>query len=414
MPTGGMIVGAAAPIVGGLLGNLFAGDDRDKAAKAQQAALEAITGLSLPTIEEQKVALEKLQSQGKLTPEMLETITQGSTELNNVSVDPRLKEAQMNSLLKLTKQGEEGFTASDQAALNSARRGVDRDVRGRNEAVLQNMAQRGMSGSGAELAAQLMNSQEGADRQSQEYDRTAAMAQQNALQATMNSGTLGGQIREQDYSEKSNAARAQDLINQFNAQNSQNVAASNVGVRNRASENDLVNRQRIADTNVGLSNQAQIHNKGLIQQDYTNRANKAGMVSKAQAGQAAASGENADRTAAMWTGIGQGVGKAGLAAAGAPSMGKTAVAQAPVTSIPAGKSADQVGSTMEGPWRPDNSYAHGGIVPGEAPVPGDHPANDVVDAKLSPGELVIPRSIANSSDEVIMDFINHIKKASKR
>lgn len=404
MPTGGMIVGAAAPIVGGLLGNLFGQDDRDRQAKAQQAALEAITGLSLPTIEEQQIALEKLQSAGQLTPEMLETITQGNTELKNVSTDPRLKEAQMNSLLKLSKQGEEGFTAADQAALNQSRRGVERDVRGRNEAVLQNMAQRGMSGAGAELVAQLMNSQEGADRQAQESDRTAAMAQQNALQATMNSGTLGGQIREQDYSEKSNAARAQDLINQFNAQNSQNVAATNVGVRNRASEKNLDNAQRIADANVGLSNSAQMYNKELIGKDYDRRAQKAGMLNKAQTGAAAGHGANADATAAMWTGIGQGVGKAGLAMAGAPSMGKTAVAPAAVQSM-----------TGEAYKDPNKMYAaHGGQVPGEALVPGDHPVNDIVDAKLSPGELIIPRSIANSSDEVIMDFINHIKKASKR
>lgn len=38
----------------------------------------------------------------------------------------------------------------------------------------------------------------------------------------------------------------------------------------------------------------------------------------------------------------------------------------------------------------------GGRIPGEAPVSGDHPANDVVKANLSPGEIVIPRSSAGS------------------
>jgi hypothetical protein len=38
----------------------------------------------------------------------------------------------------------------------------------------------------------------------------------------------------------------------------------------------------------------------------------------------------------------------------------------------------------------------GGRIDGKAPVPGDHPKNDVVDAKLSPGEIVIPRSAAGS------------------
>lgn len=42
--------------------------------------------------------------------------------------------------------------------------------------------------------------------------------------------------------------------------------------------------------------------------------------------------------------------------------------------------------------------AHGGRVLGQAQVPGDHPANDSVPAWLSPGEIVIPRSIAGDPD----------------
>jgi len=39
--------------------------------------------------------------------------------------------------------------------------------------------------------------------------------------------------------------------------------------------------------------------------------------------------------------------------------------------------------------------AVGGKVPGKAKVPGDSPKNDTVNAKLSPGEIVVPRSIAH-------------------
>lgn len=44
---------------------------------------------------------------------------------------------------------------------------------------------------------------------------------------------------------------------------------------------------------------------------------------------------------------------------------------------------------------PITSYS-GGRIPGEAPVSGDHPKNDIVPANLSPGEIVIPRSSAGS------------------
>lgn len=42
--------------------------------------------------------------------------------------------------------------------------------------------------------------------------------------------------------------------------------------------------------------------------------------------------------------------------------------------------------------------AKGGRIDGKGLVPGDHPANDIVPAMLSPGEIVLPRSIAQAED----------------
>ena len=47
-----------------------------------------------------------------------------------------------------------------------------------------------------------------------------------------------------------------------------------------------------------------------------------------------------------------------------------------------------------------NNMTGGGHVPGKAKVAGDSLKNDVVNAKLSPGEVVIPRSVMNSKDPV--------------
>lgn len=40
--------------------------------------------------------------------------------------------------------------------------------------------------------------------------------------------------------------------------------------------------------------------------------------------------------------------------------------------------------------------AHGALIPGKAPVAGDSPRNDKVPAMLSPGEIVLPRSVVQS------------------
>lgn len=52
---------------------------------------------------------------------------------------------------------------------------------------------------------------------------------------------------------------------------------------------------------------------------------------------------------------------------------------------------------------------HGGKVPGKAAMPGDSPMNDTVPATLSPGEVVIPRSIV-SQPEKAKSFVEEAKK----
>lgn len=57
--------------------------------------------------------------------------------------------------------------------------------------------------------------------------------------------------------------------------------------------------------------------------------------------------------------------------------------------------------------------AHGGVVSGQANVAGDSLQNDIVDAKLSPGEIVIPRSMAHDPEKA-KEFIDHLLKGEKK
>lgn len=65
-----------------------------------------------------------------------------------------------------------------------------------------------------------------------------------------------------------------------------------------------------------------------------------------------------------------------------------------------------------------HSYAHGGgPIPGVAAVKGDSPKNDTVRARLSPGEIVLPRSVtmAKNAPVAAAEFVHaHLKKSGKR
>ena len=48
------------------------------------------------------------------------------------------------------------------------------------------------------------------------------------------------------------------------------------------------------------------------------------------------------------------------------------------------------------PVIPAINFRGGGPVPGQAQVPGDSQQNDIVPARLSPGEVVLPRTVAQN------------------
>lgn len=56
--------------------------------------------------------------------------------------------------------------------------------------------------------------------------------------------------------------------------------------------------------------------------------------------------------------------------------------------------------------------AHGGPVPGQAKVPGNSPRNDIVPAQLSPGEIVLPRTVTKAKDapEKARAFVQAIRR----
>jgi len=301
-------------IIGGIIGDIAGQGDRDQAKQNMEASVNDISNINVPDVESQKIALQKLVSAGQLTPELLQTIQQGSSQLNNISLDPRLKSAQMGALQSLQNIGTSGLSAADQLALQQTRDQSNRDNQMRNAAVLQNMQQRGQGGSGAELAAQLANAQSATQNQSNAGLQTAAMARQQALQAIMNAGQLGGQIGSQEFGQQAQVANAQDLINRFNAQNAQQVAQQNTGAQNQAQMYNLNNAQSLANQNTGLGNQQELHNKELIQQNFANQMNKGQVLSNKQQGLAGYLTGQAQNQAQMGSSIGQGIdtGVAGL------------------------------------------------------------------------------------------------------
>jgi hypothetical protein len=282
-------VAAAAPVITGLIGQGQAAKDKATQRRLMNEAAEEIKAVMPPDPESQKALLEEFRNAGVLTPEVEKAYPQLTSSFNSVSSDPRLKDAQMSALSKLQQLGEGGLTLQDKADLQQIQDANAAREKGNRQAILQNLAARGMGGSGAELAANLSNQQDSATRNASQSLNVAAQAQKRALDAVIQSGQLGGQIREQDFSEAARKAEAQDAIRRFNAANSIALQQRNVDRNNVAMAANAAHKQRAEEMAYNAP-----------QQNYQNQMQKAQGVAAAKTGQSQAAGQRAQDTANQW------------------------------------------------------------------------------------------------------------------
>jgi hypothetical protein len=294
-------------VIAPIAGSFQAQADRDAAARAQQVALQQYLSVQAPGIAEQQLNLQQYQNAGDLVNQMQQAQQLGPSAMGGIQTDPRLVQAQMSALNQLSQTGQMGMSPAEAAALNMAQQNAAAQAEAKSRQIQDDFARRGMGGSGAELASRLSNAQNSAQMLANNSNQVAQSAQQNALQAISQSGNLAGQINNQQFGQQADIARAKDYINQFNLQNSQNVANTNVGLSNQANQRNLENKQSLMGQNTQLGNQQQQHNKGLLQQQFNNQMALASGRAGQYQGIAQQHQQNAANTANQYAAIGRGV-----------------------------------------------------------------------------------------------------------
>lgn len=372
----------------GLLDTLTGGKNK-AAEEALKRAEAAFSGIDVPTAAQLTLPeLQKYVQAGILTPEQAKTALIQGNAYQDIKMDPASIMAEQDSLNKLKGVSEAGgMTPQMQAQLTAALDKVATETRGNNAAITDQFSQRGIP---ASLMAEASMKQEAGDSA-----RTAALtgtqaagqAEQNAINAMMNEGNLASSMHGQQYSEQANKAAAENAMRQWNAGATNTTAEANANRATEANRMNLENAQNVSNQNTSDVNKRTAYNANIPETIFGNKVTKA-------SGQA---GVNRDQSNMYGN---QGNQILGLIGAG---VGATANAFAPgaggAPKPPAG-------------YNPNMSYdmlpaAEGAVVPGTPEVPGDSPRNDKVHAMLSPGELVIPRSVAPDPDAV-KRFAQHL------
>ncbi len=260
-----ILLGGGSQVLSGIFGELASAGDRDAQMKLIDQTLREYEGLTPPELEALKA--EQL----------------GGSALEGVQADPKAKEAQYAALAQLQQLARSGgLNLQDRANLARANAEGARQASSARSGIAADMAARGQYGGGQQLAMQLQGQQAAANRGAQTGLETAAMAQRRGLDAILEGGRLGGQLRGQDYDEKSRAAQARDLVSRYNA-----------------------------DSRAGAAR----YNAMLPQQQFQNQLQVTNAKAGARGQKAGQHGQRADDTRNMFAGVGQAAQRTGTGVA---------------------------------------------------------------------------------------------------
>lgn len=216
------------------------------------------------------------------TPEMMQAQT--------VQEDPTILNDQMAALSQMSGLAQNGLSDVDQAAYAQARNQAGQIEHAGEQAALANAEGRGLSGSGMEFAMREMANQNAANSaQTADLNQAAQAAQMRAMYNQAYGQQLAN-VRNQNYN---TAANNTNILNQFNAANTQ--------ARNQAQQ---YNQQGAMNTQ---------------QQNFNNQITKAGGQAQGNTGMAQGyAAQNAANTSAQnqWLQAYTGIGQAAIGAAG--------------------------------------------------------------------------------------------------
>jgi hypothetical protein len=229
------------------------------------------------------------------------------TELKALLSNERLGSlygTQEDVLSKMGDYTQDGMSAIDKARLAEVQNQINQQNRGNQEAIIQNMAQRGLAGSGSELAARLNSQQGGAQAGYLAGTDIAGQAAQRAYDALQSQGAYASQLQGQQYGQMSNAAQASDMINRYNNEMSNQAKITDYQNRQNISNMNTAATNQVAQQNTELGNQAALYNttqKPMNQ--YAMQSNQASMAQQGLGNQANLAAQNAAGNMSFWGGL---------------------------------------------------------------------------------------------------------------
>ena len=364
-----------------------------KSSAATDALNQAIANIqAIPNItpEQLQFQIQQMQQTGLITPQQAQTFLQNPNALLSENVSQTgtgAQETAISDLLGAANQG--GLNPNEQAQMAEILQNLNMTEKGANDAVVQNQAARGALTGGETMAAQLEGNQNAAVNANKSGADTASNAYTQMLNELTSAGSMGATLQGQENTQANTVAAATNAINQFNTAQQQGVENENVAAQNSAQAANTQTAQGIEEQNVTNANTHAQQMADTNQTAYEDAMQKAAAEAGVSENIAQQDTTQGGQEAGLIGGL---IGAGGQVGAG--------LASSPATDAVTASGGGEI-----------ERFLKGGVVDGRASVPGNSPKNDKVPAVLSPGEIVLPRTVAqNPQPDKVMAFLNRIRQ----
>jgi hypothetical protein len=415
------------------LADLFSGGQDSAAADVIQGQLDKLNAIQTPTAAQLTLPqLQQFVNAGIMTPEEAQSYLAGPTNYSTLTSENSGMDAEQEAIGKLRDiVNSGGADAEEQANIQQILNTLSTTESGNNAAIVADNARRGVGNSGLTMASRLASNQNDATNANMNALQTGAAEEARNLAAIEGLGTLGGNVQGQEYTAGANKASAADAIAKFNAQQEQDISKVNATATNAAKAANLANAQDIANKNTVSAQTQEASIPAAQQQAYQDALNKAAAGMSGADSLANIKETTGQQNAGILGGL---IGTAGtvassylsgnpyasLASALAKNNSATPGTNTSTSSVGGVSTAATGGEIVPGGVARPMNFKAGGPVPGEPMVPGDSPANDTQLAKLSPGEIVLPRSVTDPASPAgpdpskVMEFLKSLPKPQAR
>ena len=311
-------VGSAAGGIAVLLGAGGKGGDAER-----KRALQVWEKLKAVNFDFREIPAPDLKVFATLYPQLYTAVL--PLQPTQVKDSTEMRQVQLQSLAQLQRVAREGLPTAERVAAQEAQRSVGNEAERAQEAVLQDLAQRGRLSGGDEIAARIVGNQGATNLAAQQGADLAKLSSSNRLYGTQAAGDLAGGIRTADTNL---AGRNADIINRFNEIVSQlgtEQAKSNAAAANAAGLYNAQTKQNVGTQNALAGYDAATANlqrsNALKQQGYENELSKLKGLTFQLNDLAAQKDEERRNKIAAISGIGQGVGSLAGGAIGGGLLG---------------------------------------------------------------------------------------------